>query len=318
MKIRSLVYDAACSVCTDVAQQAEAEANGWLCVRPLQDEEMRALLATHAPGLGRRPALVTQDGDRVTVDIGWTMLAKLALGVGPRHGWRLLRKLEEARPQPAQSGSSARRHLLRAFGGGTLATLSAVVMANPAQESDDEATLVTNEAHDAAIATVRGEARVQVAEQQLLGLGFQPSTEGAVVLRSKLGDQLTMVFYTDASGRPDRAGVMVHERSSDGTTRVLVETLQADPKGLFDPAGRYRQGALQTLTSIRIAENGGVVVPTSAAAYFSCMFGCLGVTCGRAAATCTRLPFLALALACIVGFCGARARSCHSVCRRAW
>lgn len=318
MKIRSLVYDAGCSVCTDVARQAEAEARGWLRVRPLQDEEMRALLATHAPGLGLRPALVTQDGDRVTVDIGWTMLAKLALGVGPRHGWRLLRKLEEARPQPVDSGSSARRHLLRAFGGGTLATLSAVVMANPAKESEDEATLVSNEARDAAIAAVRAEANVQVAEQQLLGLGFQPATDGTVVLKSRLGDQLTMVFYPDAAGRPDRAGVIVHERSSDGTTRVLVETLQGDPKGLFDTAGKYRHGALQTLSSFRVAENGSVIAPTSATAYFTCMFVCLGGTCGSTAATCMRIPFLAAALACIVGFCGARARGCHGGCRILW
>lgn len=317
MKIRSLVYDAGCSVCTDVAQQAEAEARGWLRVRPLQDEQMRALLARHAPNLGRRPALVTQDGDRVTVDIGWTMLAKLALGMGPRHGWRLLRKLEQARPQPVDSGSSARRHLLRAFGGGTLATLSAVVMANPAKESEVEATLVTNEEHDAAVTAVRAETNVQVAEQQLLGLGFQPSTDGAVVLKSKLGDQLTMVFYPDAAGRPDRAGVMVHERSSDGTTRVLVETLQGDPKGLFDAAGQYRQGALQTMTSVRIAEN-GVIAPTSARAYFTCMFVCLGGTCGRTAATCLRIPFLAAALACVVGFCGVRARGCHGGCRILW
>lgn len=318
MKVRSLLFDAGCSICSDIAQQAEAEAGGWLRVRALQDEEMRALLAQAAPNHGRRPALVTQEDGRVTVDVGWTMLAKLAMGLGLRRSWRLLRRLHEAGPRPQASESAARRHLLRAFGGGTLATLSAVVSAHPDKETADEATLLTNEAHDAALSAVRGEAQVQVAEQQLLAQGFLPSTESAVILRSGQGDQLTMVFYPDAAGRPDRAGVMVHERASDGTTRVLAEVLQADPKGLFDADGRYRQGALQTATSLRIAENGGVVVPTSASAYFSCMFGCLGLTCARAAFTCRRLILLPAVLACLVSICGIRAYVCHRSCKSRW
>lgn len=324
MKLRSLLFDAGCSLCTDIAQKAEAEARGWLRVKPLQDQGMRALLASHSQSLERRPTLVTQDGDRVTVDTGWTMLIKLVLGVGPWRCWRLLRCLTEARPQPEESAPSARRYLLRAFGGGTLATLTTAVMANPSTESENEATLLDNEAHDAAIIAVRGEAHAQIAEQQLLGLGFLPSTENAVVLKSKLGDQLTMVFYPDASGRPDRAGVMVHERLRDGTTRVLAEAVQADPQGFFDAAGQFRPDALQTTSSIRIAENGSIVVPATPQQYFACMFRCLGVTCARAAFTCRRLIWLPAVLGCIAGFCGVRAYNCHNDsggrrgCRRLW
>ncbi|MCW7539393.1 hypothetical protein OOT46_16230 [Aquabacterium sp. A7-Y] len=320
MKLRSLLYDAGCSVCTDIARDAEAEARGWLRIRPLQDPEMRQLLADHAPKLGRRPALVTQDGDRVTVSTGWTMLAKLAGGVGPRRCWRLLCRLAEAKSPAVQRESSARRQLLRAFGGGTLAAVTGFVMASPSSESEDDATLITDERRSAVIAAVRGEIKVQIAEQQLLGLGFLLTTDSAAVLRSRDGDQLTMVFYPDANGRPDRAGVMAHERTRDGTTRVRVEALEAAPEALSNSAGRYRRGELRTTSSMRIAENGGIVVPAGRKEWFVCMLACLGAQCPDNVGTCLRLWVpLPVILACMVGLCGRDAYRCHQdVCKDEW
>lgn len=319
MKLRSLLYDAGCSACTDVAQQAEAEARGWLRVKPLQDETMQALLEKHAPNVGRRTALITQNDGRVAVDTGWTMVIKLALGMGPIRCMRLLRRLALASPPPLEHGSSAaRRHLLRIFGGGTLATLSTVVMAHPAAESEGEAVLLDNEAYDAAIAAARGDAHVQIAEQQVLGQGFLPSTDSSVVLRSKLGDQLTMIFYPDAYDRTDRCGVVVQERLRDGTTRVLAEVVQVDPKGLFDSAGRFREGALQTVSSIRIAANGGVVVPADVRGFIRCMFACIGTGCAGRALHCGRLGTPQLVLACIAAICSFAAVRCGIRCRNQW
>jgi len=318
MKMRSLLYDIGCSVCTEIAGQAEAEARGWLQVRPLQDHEMKELLAKHAPDLGRRPALITQDGDRVTVDTGWAMVAKLALGLGPLRSWRLLRRLADAQPDPTERGSSARRNLLRALSGGALVTLTTMVRAQKSgDEAESEEVSPSNELQEAAVNAVRAEVNVKIAEQHLLELGFLPSTEDAVVLKSKHGDQLTMVFYPDVNQQPDRAGVMVHERSRDGTTRVFVEALHADPQNIFDARGQYIEGALKTLTSVSIAEN-GVLAPASSRGYFSCMFSCIGATCARSATRCTRLRILAVVLACMVAVCGSKARTCHRVCRRYW
>ena len=89
--------------------------------------------------------------------------------------------------------------------------------------------------------------------------------------------------------------------------------------GFTAEASVSNSGALYAMTEAAEAPaNEGVVTPQSPAAYFSCMFGCVGVTCARPAAICMRIPNLPAALACVAGFCGFRAYRCHGTCRRAW
>lgn len=146
---RYLLFNPGCALCTQLAQAVEQEAQGWLSGRSLHDRQMQALLKQARPNARWEPTLLEVDGERVQAFTGLRLELQLALGLGPRRCWRILRLIEQATP-PRGATESARRTFLKgaagavggiALGGIPLARVDA--LAKPASE-----VLATNRTQD--------------------------------------------------------------------------------------------------------------------------------------------------------------------------
>lgn len=93
---RFLLFDSSCAVCKKLAQAIEAETNGQLATRSLNDPKMQTLLDLARPNWRREPTLLEIDGDHIRVSTGLTLRLRLVIGLGPRQAWRIARLVRQA------------------------------------------------------------------------------------------------------------------------------------------------------------------------------------------------------------------------------
>jgi predicted DCC family thiol-disulfide oxidoreductase YuxK len=113
---RLLLFDSACSLCTQLARSIESETKSWLTARTLRDEKVQALLDRARPGWRWEPTLLEVDGDRVRAFTGFAMRARLFTGLGPRQAWRVAQLARRAGVPLVGIGLGRREFLIR---GGT-------------------------------------------------------------------------------------------------------------------------------------------------------------------------------------------------------
>lgn len=117
---RYLVYDAGCSVCTQLAELVRTAAPAKLSAISINDDAARHLLDQAYPhGWIRAPYLVVVRGEQVRAWTGLGAAARLAALMGPRKAWQVWREARRAGVTvppgtPALIVSMAsRRHLLK-------------------------------------------------------------------------------------------------------------------------------------------------------------------------------------------------------------
>lgn len=137
---RYLVYDAACSACTQIARGIEGIAGSRLEAIRITDDEAKALLDRAYPGGWRRaPYLVSvKGGGQIRASTGVGAVIRLGWLLGPRKGfrtWALARKsgVSVTRMAAVDSSSWSRRTLLKFLGAlGATAALVALRPVRPA------------------------------------------------------------------------------------------------------------------------------------------------------------------------------------------
>lgn len=91
MKRRYLLFDAGCSVCTNLATKIEQASGGSLMARNLRDSDVMTLLNKARSNWKWEPALLEVDGEHIELFTGLAMRARLALVLGPKRTWQVMR-----------------------------------------------------------------------------------------------------------------------------------------------------------------------------------------------------------------------------------
>lgn len=120
---RYLLFDPGCSLCTELAETIEQEARGWLRTESLRKPTVRALLRKAKPNWRWQPTLLEVNEEKVSVFVGSAMVAKMAVGLGPRSAWHIFQTLQQL-----DMPSKDRRQFLSQSGGliGAMTLLSVV------------------------------------------------------------------------------------------------------------------------------------------------------------------------------------------------
>lgn len=91
VKERYLLFDSGCHECAEIADAVEQEAEGWLTVRSLHEEDVKELVSKARPNWKWEPMLVEFNGDSVLVFTGLQMKMRMLIGLGPRRAARIAR-----------------------------------------------------------------------------------------------------------------------------------------------------------------------------------------------------------------------------------
>ncbi|MBY4401889.1 hypothetical protein HQO26_11250 [Rhodococcus fascians] len=314
MTAMTLLFDSACGVCSATAAAAERESQGQLQVRSLREPGVRTLLDEHAKGWSWKPMLLVGSQDAPSVLTGAAMTRRLLSVLGVRSTWAVMRSMTSAASAPV-SGMS-RRAALRAAGGtvlavGAIAVGAPAVGAQPAAEEPiDGADL------DRLVERTTGSEAGAHAVAAILAAGYTTDGASPVAYNTDSGETVVMVFYPSSTNPATEAAALIQSTRASGEARTRVEFVNADL------AAEERDRA-QPLSSLQaqlgpVFNPPGVETLEDAGAYISCVAFCVGGSCGGLAARCRLIPFLAAALACMVGVCGSKARVCHNSCRGLW
>lgn len=301
---RYLLFDDGCAVCSDVAVDVMSEVGDWLETRALSDPEMQEIIRRERPDLGWRPALVVVSDRGIRITTGPTMAFQLAVGIGPRRAARLARLVsQDAAPKVGHS----RRSVLQGVGLGSAAALFGLAMPGAASAAG-AATVKTGASIAKEVSAARAEKGVAQAESSLARQGFATSlAPESVFLAGPDGSSVLFLFYADAKGDPNRAGIVVRDTAADSTVTVSAETATADAERLIDSAGGVNTNAIAVSALARSKPGGShdvVGVTQGVRSYVACMFSCMGMMCGIKAVSCGRMVVLNLILACIAATCG--------------
>ncbi len=85
-----------------------------------------------------------------------------------------------------------------------------------------------------------------------------------------------------------------------------------------DPDAAAESSQLADALTIDALAIGGGMGTMGKADYFKCVAFCVGANCASKAQKCAKLRFMYLVLACMVGVCGSKVRTCHKVCKKKW
>ena len=113
---RYLLFNPGCTLCTQVTQAVEREADGWLSGRSLHDPQMQMLLKKARPNARWEPTLLEVNGEQVRAFTGVALELQLALGLGPQRCWQILRLIDQA-ALSRNNAESARRTFLKGAAG---------------------------------------------------------------------------------------------------------------------------------------------------------------------------------------------------------
>jgi hypothetical protein len=180
------------------------------------------------------------------------------------------------------------------------------------QEDNDREVLTGSALADTLLAA-KANADYQKAVAQVHDMGFATKNPEATAFRATDGTTLILSFFESTTAPETSAVLVAHEVEADGSARTIAEEITRDASTL----STAEAVGLDAVTVKRIISS-GPQTEKNAAAYFACMFGCIGVQCAGPATNCMRIPVLAAALTCIAGICGFRAYRCHRPCRSAW
>ncbi|HLT10106.1 MAG TPA: twin-arginine translocation signal domain-containing protein [Micromonosporaceae bacterium] len=305
---RYLLCDSSCPVCSSLAADVEREAEGWLTVRSLHDQEIQRLLDRGRPNWRWEPTLLTVDGDRVQVSTGAVLAARLVAGVGLRRASRIARLAQRAIAGTYVAGLS-RRSLLKTAGASVAALAGLAFVpkaASAAPPADPGATVLTGPARDGLAQAARAQAGLRSVERALAARGFASEPPDVVAIEHADGERVALLFY-QSRNNPHEAGAVAVMFGRDGQLRTSAAVVSGDPTNL------------ETLAFTPVGGSAGDVQPLGVQEYITCMIVCLGGTCAATAiSSCTRFPILALVLSCIAAVCGSRTPACHRTCRILW
>lgn len=301
------MFDSGCQICSDLAEEVEREADGFLRVRSLRDSDIQDLLSKVRPEWRWEPTLLIVDGDRVRAATGTGLAVRLAVGVGPRRAARIARLVQRALV-PADETGVGRRSFLRTAGASVVALTGLALLpktATAAPAEDAGAVLLSGAEQDRIIGAARAVDRVQAVERSLIANGYVGEPVGSTAMRIDDGSQRVFLFYQPTKNAQGQAGAVLVEIGADGETRISAAVVSGDV------------GKLDSLTFTPVGTDDIGVLGVRE--YLGCMVSCLAATCASTAILiCSRVPILAIVLACITAACGARTPVCHRVCRRLW
>lgn len=301
-----LLFDSGCNMCTGMASRIETASEGRLRARPLDDPEMRALLDEHAPGWKRRPTLIMRNAGSVRVHTGTGLSLALLGHLGWARSRRVLGVVADMNTETA-SGSLTRRRIIGLAGAGALAVGFTAV---PAAASEKSETL-TKAQRDRILQKVQQREDVRAARDQIVAAGFSLDHSESVIVTGGRPGYLAMHFYGDSSNLEGRAAVLTHEFDGISTHSTAVEFITGSVDDLITESA-------YVLPHGKNAGPGDVARPDGAQEYISCLAACVGANCSAQAYKCRHLRIMYLVLACMVGICGSKVRTCHRVCKSKW
>ncbi len=139
---RYLLFDAGCSLCTEIAKRVEEASDGWLEARSLREPEMQQLLDRAKPGWKWEPTLVEVDGDEVRVYQGVRMRIQMVRKLGVRRAWRVIEEVQEA-IQSMTVDVGRRRFLEKASG----IIASGIILGIPSMKPTRSVTDISHHGH---------------------------------------------------------------------------------------------------------------------------------------------------------------------------
>lgn len=112
---RYLLFDSACSQCSQFAHTIEEACGGWCTVRSLREPAMQEFLGEANPQWKWEPTLIEIQGTSVKSFTGITLRMHFLRELGPNRTWRLLQSISQTFLSSSHV-SSGRRHLLKRSG----------------------------------------------------------------------------------------------------------------------------------------------------------------------------------------------------------
>jgi hypothetical protein len=249
MTERYLLFDSGCSVCTRLAEDIEQASDGWLMARSLRDPDVKTLLDAARPGWRWEPTLLEVTDGRPRVFTGIAMRARMALGLGPRRAWRVVRLVYRTGSGLAREG---RRRFLqndfatsrRSFLKGIMAVAGLAILpqskgsAVASQQGYDKNPFNTRH-----LSGPEAEEFISLARNSVSLQGFQQKLEKLYQGRFELrvdkvnvlevtGHDLVIVRFAISGGVPSSVFAIIYNKQS----RQEVDTIHA----LFYPLDRQQ------------------------------------------------------------------------------
>lgn len=296
---RYLLFDAGCSICTNVAATIERESGGWLTAKSLNDPTARAWREETGQADSWEPALIEVTTERTQAFTGFALRRRLVGGLGPRRAWKVLRLVAEFGMESDSGEGVTRRVILRRG----VAVIAAAAL-GPRLSSAFAAPLPPVVALRGAELTrviqhLDRDAKVTTLQTFLKAQGFTPSFDQTVSL-SASNESMTILPFADSID-DQRGAIIAHVSFADGTQRIEASILSRD----------RQDAALQTED---FGVQGEDVTAIPGGGFVTCVLVCIGPGCASAGNRCPRFPSQVF-LACLAGFCGATVFRCARLCR---
>lgn len=306
-----LLYDAGCAVCTGVAELVEQASDGWLTVRSLGDPQMAAVVAEHDPREYDRPRLVMEGRDGVRVLSGVAMSAAMIKGLGIRRAIKVSKIVRDALQADDATG---RRAFIRTVGLGAAVASGFAIGGAPAMASAGERG--EGALSGAGLSSLRRQAaanvRYQAALRSAKAQGFSSKLSKSVGI--DMGDEGQVLFtFMGHAQKTEREAIVISYERASGRERVALETVSGDPQ---EAASSSQLSKVLTVNSTAIGGSGMSTLGKTD--YFRCVAFCVGANCSSKANKCLKLKFMYLVLACMVGVCGSKVKTCHKICKNKW
>jgi hypothetical protein len=125
---RWLLFDSACSVCRQLAQEIERETGGVVTARSLRTPQVQAMLDQARPGWRWEPTLLEVGEDHLRAFTGLGMAFRLVRILGLRRAWQVERLAYRALAPTARMHKE-RRQFLRYSGGMLFSLLASSILA---------------------------------------------------------------------------------------------------------------------------------------------------------------------------------------------
>ena len=125
---RWLLFDSACSVCRQLAQEIERETGAVVTARSLRTPEVQVLLDQARPGWRWEPTLLEVGEDHLRAFTGLGMAFRLVRILGLRRAWQVERLAYRALARTARMHEE-RRQFLRSSGGMLFSLLASSILA---------------------------------------------------------------------------------------------------------------------------------------------------------------------------------------------
>jgi len=123
-----LLFDSACSACSQLAREVERETGGMLVARSLREPDLQVWLKQARPGWRWEPTLLEVDGERPWAFTGLGMALRLVQVLGLRRAGRVARLVQRA-PVLHTEMHAERRQFLRYSGSMLLTLLGSSILA---------------------------------------------------------------------------------------------------------------------------------------------------------------------------------------------